>query len=457
MEELRQFLLKRPALKLHYEHEGSVSDYARHVQARVPKANGHRLTDIILEHARKLMPNGHVVPPLLANQLRGTPVISFADHASLLNHGILYNANLLFSAIMDRQALPYQVVLPTGRIPLNNASYPRGFFFKGQKIPFFMSKVQHTITSLLSEGIAHPDGRRLDSFIRPDSLKGLSAQEKLFLEYLFLDELKLASACNDHTRFVEQLPTLNARLWNCYFERSFRTSVPKLIYLNADDIVKELLLDELRNPDSLTSRILTNPTIRDIYLEEFTGISGCWSGESGTHFFWGVSPKKTLIPLNIDKHFGTLEFSHFDPEMQPIPMTCEDLSEALRENRIIPSLFLDIFLLAFVEGFTLLGGFNQVTYMAWMRVAHERCALRMGDWPSAAKFARTVTDGLICGLMPFEWNSGIDLIWERNSINGTFNGNLDNGLSRSEMDEMVNKPIKTMLQNSVRHLIDLIE
>ena len=122
-------------------------------------------------------------------------------------------------------------------------------------------------------------------------------------------------------------------------------------------------------------------------------------------------------------------------------------------------MFLDILILGFVEGYTLLGGFNQVSYLAWMRVAHERCMLRLGEWPLAARFARTPTDGLICGLMPFpQWQSSLDMIWHHNSTpDGRFNGKLDGGLTRADLNRMMDMPMKDLIRNGVDAMLDVIE
>jgi hypothetical protein len=136
----------------------------------------------------------------------------------------------------------------------------------------------------------------------------------------------------------------------------------------------------------------------------------------------------------------------------------ESISQALYERRLLPSLFTYMTLLAFVEGFTLLGGFNQVTYLAWMRVAHERCMLRLGDWPAAARVARTLTDGLICGLLPFpQWPSSLDLIWHHNSVGGRFSGNLEQGLEEADLTAMMATPMRRLIQNGVDAMLDVVE
>jgi len=96
--------------------------------------------------------------------------------------------------------------------------------------------------------------------------------------------------------------------------------------------------------------------------------------------------------------------------------------------------------------------------MAWMRVAHERCMLRLADWPMAAWFARTLTDGLICGPIPFpQWPSGFDLLWHFNSTDGRFHGTLEGGLDRRSLEVMMDTSMRDLLQNGVEAMLQVVD
>jgi hypothetical protein len=456
-EALERFLAKRPAVRLQYEHEGSFREYGRRLFHRIPLGQGTRLSRHIVDFARAQV-NFEVDERLLRAQLNQYPLVSSADHAGVLCQDILYNANLLFSGLLDLQSLPYQVVLASNRIPLNNASHPRGITFQGRKLNFFSKRQADVSVWLLDDGLSPDQCRSLGTLFRPEGLEGLTPEQKTFLEFLFLEAINLSQVARTNSIFHDQLIPINNALWRRYFSKQYRMSRPTLLSLPIEHFVRELLLEDLTDPGSLPSRILFDPEVRSVYLEEFQGIAGCWAADSGTHFFWGVDDRRRLVALRLDHRQGTLAPAAGSAPGFPLRLEAGSVAEALQQKRLVPSLFFEMLLVAFLEGYTLLGGFNQVTYMAWMRVAHERAMLRLGDWPMAARFARTLTDGLICGPVPFPgFPSGFDLLWHFNSTDGRFHGNLNGGLDAGAMESMMNAPLKDLLQNGVTAMLQVVD
>jgi hypothetical protein len=454
MEKLHHFLEKRPAIRLHYDLEGSYSDWARHFISRIPMGQKGRLVKLISHHA--IAHNRERVnQPFLEYQLKRYPMVSTADHAGLLNYNILYNANLLMAGLTELEMMPYQIVLATSRIPLNNISYPRGFYFGGRRFSLFPVRIMRVPVCLVDERLPFSPGKRLREIIGADAARELEPEKAKFLEYLLFDRLGMDSP--DDRPFPESLCRMNARLWENFFLASERDKRPGIIYLMQETLVLDLLMEDIPDPSSLVHMILFEPRVREIYLEEFDGISGCWDQASGTHFFWGVNAKRGLYPLRVDSG-GRFLVPAAGSHEASIPLAPQAVLSALAEKRLIPSLFIDMLLIAFVEGFSVLGGFNQVTYLAWMRVAHERCMLRLGDWPMAARFARTPTDGLICGPLPFpQWDSGLDLMWSHNSTDGKFNGSMDGGLGSEDLQAMMKTPMRKLIQNGVDAMLDVVD
>jgi hypothetical protein len=117
-----------------------------------------------------------------------------------------------------------------------------------------------------------------------------------------------------------------------------------------------------------------------------------------------------------------------------------------------------MFYLTFNEGLTLLGGFNQVSYLAWMRVTHERIMLELGEWPRAAQYAQILTDGLICGPVAFgQWASGLDLIWEQNQQHGKYLPGLHGGLSLGSLDAILATSMHQLIEQGVDLMLQVIE
>lgn len=456
-EEIERFFARRPALRVQYEHEGSFRDYCRRYYHRIPLGRGARLTNLIVEYA-KTQVSIPVDERLLRAQLNQYPLVSTADHGGIIHQNILYNANLLFSGMLDLQSLPYQVVLATTRIPLNNASHPRGIVFQGTKLNFFPSSQRHTPVWMLEDGITPDQCRGLPTLFQPEGLTGLTSSQREFLEFTLLECAGLPKIAQTFSVFHEQLPAINHALWQHYFAKQYRGSRPALLSFPLEHFVRELLLEDLEDSSSLLFRILFEPRVRGVYLEEFAGISGCWSPGSGTQFFWGTNDQRRFVALRVDAEAGCLRTVDPQATWEPIPLTPPSIAEAVRSKRLVPSAFLEMFLVGFLEGYTLMGGFNQVTYMAWMRVAHERSMLRLDEWPRAAWFARTLTDGLVCGPLPFpQWSSSFDLLWNFNSTDGRFHGNLHGGLDRQALETMMDTSLKTLLQNGVEAMLHVVD
>ncbi len=100
-----------------------------------------------------------------------------------------------------------------------------------------------------------------------------------------------------------------------------------------DHFVRELLLDDLLHSDSLPSRILFDPQVRSIYLEEFWGITGCWTATSGTHFFWGVQDREFLA-LRVDPDRGVLQAAPGTKPWDPVPLTAEAIQYRAAAGRV---------------------------------------------------------------------------------------------------------------------------
>lgn len=97
-------------------------------------------------------------------------------------------------------------------------------------------------------------------------------------------------------RFGEQAARVNAKLYAALFP----DARPVAVYLELEEIARELLISDLARPDSVLHRALFTPRLREGLLGRLTGVRGCWSlcvasgGElsrtagNGTAFFWGV-------------------------------------------------------------------------------------------------------------------------------------------------------------------------
>jgi hypothetical protein len=447
--QLSEFFSRRPEMLKVFNRQDTYADFAGNIAESVAPGNvGNRLNKVIIEEANRIL-SGLIPLDSLEHQLSEVPLISYADHMGLLNSNLLYNANILYAEIVKRLKLDISVVFATGNVPLKNQSYPRGFYFKKTKFSFFKNRLRHTPVYLLKEKINASRNEGISSFILNSDSNILTPEEKKFLDFLFFEALQIERASENFETFSDQITFLNHRLWKYYFDESIRASVPRLLYLQSNQIVLKLLLEQLNDSDSLLSSILFEPAVRRLYLKNFHGIPCCWGDNMGSRFFWGITEKQKYISLQVDETGNCL----VGPGIT-IRLERNSLIEALTAKKLLPTIFLDFLLITFQEGFQAPGGFNQLEFLARMKSAHVHCLEELGMFDTAKSFRSRNTGGLICGMFPFDFHSGIDLLWHFNSRDGKFNGNLERGLTGEHLDRMLNSNLKAMILPAIGTMLD---
>ncbi|MCK4763876.1 MAG: hypothetical protein KAW12_16860 [Candidatus Aminicenantes bacterium] len=442
-EKLLDFFYRRPDIREKFIFPGTFRDYALDIKETLSPGNGNTpLTIKIIEEARRIL-GKELQLDSLEKQLGSYPLISYADHHGLLNYKLLYNSNILYSLMIKELELPYVVVLATGNIPLMNISYPRGFYFKERKFNFFRKKQSNTPVFLVNSNLHAEKQEGIESFLLNYGKDIINIEEKEFLEYLFFNCLEIEKSAEKHNVFSDQITYLNYKLWRYYFDRSIRDSSPNLIYLQSNQIILSLLIEEIKKRDSLISLILFEPEARKVYLKNFYGIPGCWGENHGSHWFWGIVERKNKVrftSLRVDDAANSLIGENFGLELDR-----EAIVEALLAKKILPVIFFDFLIVTFMEGYLALGGLNQLEYLPQMQEAHIKSLEEIGMNDLVEKFAAPISHGLICGMYPFEFDSGIDLIWHYNSRDGKFNGNMDGGLTQKELDNVYKTEVTELI------------
>lgn len=451
-EKLIEFFTSRPDIPEKFKFDGTFKDYAIEIEKSVASIKGKSpLTQKIMHEAERLLSKEFSLEPL-RSQLLIHPLISYADHHGLLNFKLLYNSNLLYYLIIKELRLPFIMVLATGNIPLKNISYPRGFYFNGSKYNFFLNKMRDVPVYLIAEKLFADRDFGLERLILNYNKEMLCSEKRKFLECLFFDCLEIERAAKEYEVFSDQITFLNYKLWKYYFDISLRNSVPNMIYLQSNQIIQSILLDELKKKDSLISTILLDPKARKIYLENFYGLHCCWGENIGSHFFWGITEKKKYIALHIDEPTNSLKGDNFN-----LILEREAIIDALYSKKILPTIFFDFLIVTFLEGYLALGGMNQVEFLPKMQKAHIKSLEEIGMKDLAKKFSKPIAHGLICGMYPLDFDSGIDLIWHYNSTNGKFNGNMDGGLSQEDLDKVSNTLLTELISTGIDQTLEMFE
>jgi len=438
---MEDFFSKKPGIRKKYEFPGTFREFAAGIAKSVT----------VVEEAARIL-SKEVSPELLENQLSRHPIISYADHHGLLNYKLLYNSNILYAEIIKEMKLPYVVVFASGSVPLVNTSHGRGFYFKKQKFNFFAERPSKAPVYLFPNKLCAEKEKGIDSILNSYPRDLLTGEEKKFLEFLFFDCLNVKEATEHYERFSDQLTFLNYKVWKYYFDKSIRNSIPDIVYLQTNQILVKLLIDEIKKEDSLISLILFDPKVREVFLKIFYGIQCCWGDDRGSYLFWGIyGKKKRFIRLQFDPSSNSVVGKDTRLELNR-----ENVIEHLMTKKILQTVFFDFLIITFLGGYLVLGGFNQIEYLTHMQKAHIKSLKEIGMSDMADDFASRLTDGFICGMLPFTSDSGIDLIWHYNSTGGKFNGNLDRGLTQDDLDKMLNMKLKTLIYSAVETMLDIV-
>lgn len=448
---IADFFNKRPGMGAAYCFQGTFNDYVDQLVKKIHCTEQNTLLrKCIVNKVERIFP-GIIDLKNLAQQLKDYPIISAADHHGLLNYKLLYNSNLVYSALIKNIKQKYLVVLATGDISLNNDSFPRGFFFKGQKVNFFSKKESTIPVHLIDRIVGTHKTFGIECFMLNLNSLDYTEEEKKFLEYLFFNSIDVKGSIQRYSKFSDQISYLNYHLWKLLFHKDIRGFIPDMVYIQSNYLINCIFKEEIKQQNSIISKILFDKEVIALFLKNFNGITSCWDDNSGTHFFWGISEKKKIFPLRYDSESHKLVAANYELELN-----VDVIIDALDKNEIRLSNYFYYLTTTFLGGYTALGGFNQIEYLPQMQKAHVKTLREIGMHDLADQFASRVTDGLICGMTPFHHDSAIDMIWHYNSTNGKFNGNLDNGITQEELDRVNNMSVREMIHSAIETMSGIV-
>ncbi len=333
------------------------------------------------------------------NDLLDIPCALTANH-----HGVDFFAqsvqgSLLFSHILSNKN-PGARTIPVfacGNIPLNNLTYPRGLLVYDapddnlekapQKIPIFSDGMKTgavSVTGPLDKDHVMRASKRVEKMLRQGTLSAKSAEtihDILETEYAdpYVHGLK---------NYSEQSVILNHRLWKRMHSDS--QGAMDLVYMELEKIVNELLFKDFQDPNSLISILMFNPTVRRSLITGLNGKDACWHddklekrlnedlsdialkkylGNCGTHFFWGVDRKNKLVPMYLSGHGHHMVIKGKDQRGNEYSVAFDpaSLADALKHNRLLPSLFTSYTALSLARGISCIGGYYQSSYLPVMQ------------------------------------------------------------------------------------------
>lgn len=220
--------------------------------------------------------------------------------------------------------------------------------------------------------------------------------------------------------YSDQAVMVNHRIWKQLF--TSEQSAPDLIYLELERIVAHLLSKDLQTPNRLATMLIMDDSYREKLINVLDGTVGCWNQKMlaqrinascegsnpygsaqtcGTHFFWGIDDRGRRFPLCLTKGTGGLnKLAGIDDRGKnwSYDFNVSEIIQALRNRRLVPSLFTSYMTISFARGVTCIGGYYQSSYLPKMQHGVVNVLKQFGDHNAAEKIAVIPSNGYLSGM-----------------------------------------------------------
>lgn len=246
---------------------------------------------------------------------------------------LVFQGQLFWVAASAHAGLDLSVSASSGRVPLDNSN-SGGYIDLPSVEPIttasrkkYKDTPQTLVPAVTTDEIAQ----------KMQKLTTLKQQKKVpDAEYQLAQEI-FAQFLNNPDSFSAQVAAANTLMQNKAFEHPVQQ-----ITLDSELIGRDLMIQALSNPDSLTHQVFTDKELHDLFMQKMTGIDTAW--KEGENPFYSVSEK--------DGRLGayTLE------------LTPNALVEQLKSGQILPRGAMKFFTMMIDGGMCPIGGMNQSGY-----------------------------------------------------------------------------------------------
>ncbi|MFA5107055.1 MAG: hypothetical protein WC497_01865 [Patescibacteria group bacterium] len=375
-------------------------------------------------------------------QERLTPPLSLniVDHHSILNHPILLATNLVANAHRlltgDRQPI---VVLTSSVVPPNNFFNRKGFQLHGKRVPLFSNKEMHQASCF----IGRRDFNFTENLRKTDSWNNFTGEEQDFLKAI---EQEIGGL--DFSRvqsYNDQIGVINAFLWKKLFHKSIRETIPDLLYVTQEDIMRTILPSVLAE-DNILSRSLFKSDFRTRILAAFEDLTGCWNEAKGkgTHFFWYRDAKNEAKPMFLRGTILRSTDGRFELDLG----NSAEVIKSLADGAIIPNLFVIFGYLTFWLGVRPLVGHGSCNYLTKMK---EAWLSVLADEPDESARVQSVdTKGLIGGTIATYARDAQNAIINQYAFDVIYDG----GLTRDYLEHLLAMKYKDLLQPALLEIYE---
>jgi hypothetical protein len=382
-------------------------------------------SDLIEEVYRYAAPLlGESTAKRAATTISETPVVLTANH-----HGVDFFAQSLQGSLLfylcKRIGNSSRVTVPIfacGSVPLDNLTYPLGLLLyhtnwnqletMPRKLPIFSNRFRRamvSVASALDKEMVQRAETRLEKMVQENAISPRLAAPV----HEILREHYSAPVVMDLSSYSQQSVVLNHRVWKRLFADS--DSAPEVVYLELEKIVSMLLEHDLQNSKSLAWCVMFDPVLRDAVCKELDGARACWSIEGltqrlrsykldssqtnppdscGTLFFWGINARGRRVPLGLEssgQDKPLLRGIDDRGNLWELAYTPRSILNALKEKRLLPSLFTCFLVLSFARGVTCAGGYFQGEYLPRMQKGLVKTLRAISGYKDVANLVEGVT------------------------------------------------------------------
>lgn len=291
-------------------------------------------------------------------------------------------ANLnLTSTLYPRGMVVYDCTLPEGRL----------------RLPLYSWKLKRPCVAAIG-GITPEMVDNVLKRLPQETRQGSITPEMAAALERFCREVLLSDQVQRYDTLRQQTTAINAML----SQRYFTDRCPQYLWMPMETITAKLLVKDLRSDGTLLHQMLFSMRLRAALLRELDGIAGCWTGDTGgTHFFWGLDSRGIRFPLRLWEEAGKTVLAGCSSlgEDVRVPFTPRALAEGMREQTLLPGMFLCFLEMHFLRDFTVFGGYYQPTYLAQMRRGMVRAMRELGGFDEEAAVIDAKRSDMTLGLI----------------------------------------------------------
>ena len=291
-------------------------------------------------------------------------------------------ANLsLTSTLYPRGMVVYDCTLPEGRLRLPLYSWR----LRRPCVAAIGGIVPEMVDNVL---------KRLPQEVRQGSITARMGDtlERFCREVLLSEEVQRYDTLREQTTVINDMIS----------QRYFTDRRPRYIWMPMETITARLLARDLRREGGILHQMLFREGLRTALLRELDGVAGCWEGNTGgTHFFWGLDSRGIRFPLRLWEEAGKTVLAGCSSlgEDVRVPFTPRALAEGMREQTLLPGMFLCFLEMHFLRDFTVFGGYYQPTYLAQMRRGMVQAMRELGGFDEEAAVIETKRSDMTLGLI----------------------------------------------------------